>query len=101
MVYKISRKLLPNKATLLTVLCFVTLSFTSLAQSTFGTITGTVTDPSGAVLPNAAVTLTNKSTQAIRTVTTNGEGTYLAINLDPGIYRIETTATGFGKFVRE
>ncbi len=101
MVYKKLRKLLPNKATLMTVVCLITLTLTSLAQSTFGTITGTVTDPSGAVLPNATVTITNKSTQAIRTVTTNGEGTYVAINLDPGVYRIETTATGFGKFVRE
>ena len=101
MVYKNLRKLLPNKATMMAVVCLITLTLTSLAQSTFGTITGTVTDPSGAVLPNATITITSKNTQAIRTVTTNGEGTYLAINLDPGVYRIETTATGFGKFVRE
>lgn len=73
----------------------------SFAQSTFGTITGTVTDPTGAVLPNATVTLTNKNTQAVRTVTANSEGTYLAVNLDPGLYRIEIAASGFAKFVRE
>ncbi len=73
----------------------------SLAQSTFGTITGTVTDPTGAVLPNATLTIINKSTQIIRTVNANGEGNYLAVNLDPGVYRIEVTATGFAKFIRE
>ncbi len=85
--------------TLVTLL--VSGSTISRAQSTFGTITGTVTDPTGAVLPNATLTITNKSTQIVRTVTANGEGNYLAANLDPGIYRIEATAAGFGKFARE
>ena len=86
---------------LMALVVLLSLSLSSFAQSTFGTITGTVTDPTGAVLPNATVTITNKNTQAVRTVTANGEGTYLAVNLDPGVYRIEASATGFGKFVRE
>ncbi len=70
------------------------------AQSTFGTITGTVTDPTGAVIPNATVLLTSRNTQSVRTVTTNAEGNYLVANLDPGLYGIQITVTGFGKSSR-
>ncbi|MFN0122609.1 MAG: carboxypeptidase regulatory-like domain-containing protein [Blastocatellia bacterium] len=70
------------------------------AQSTFGTINGTVSDPTGAVVPNATVTLTNKNRQISRTATTNGEGSYLVTSLDPGIYAVEVSVTGFGKATR-
>ena len=70
------------------------------AQSTFGTVTGTVTDPSGAVIPNATVLLTSRNTQAARTVTTNAEGNYLVANLDPGLYSVEITVTGFAKMAK-
>lgn len=81
---------------LLTVL--LTSSHISLAQSTFGSITGTVTDPTGALLPNVSVIVTNKNTQASRTVTTSAEGTYLIANLDPGFYTVEVKAAGFARF---
>ena len=72
-----------------------------LAQSTFGALTGTVVDQAGAVIPKATVVITNLGTQTSRTVTTNSEGGYLAVNLDPGHYRIAVELSGFGKTVRE
>src|SRR5438552_1164093 len=68
-----------------------------LAQSTYASITGAVTDPNGAVVSGARVTILNKQTQMSRTTTTNGEGVYLAANLDAGVYTITVEATGFSK----
>ena len=55
--------------------------------SSAGAILGTVSDPSGAVVPEAQVTLTNTATQQARTVTTNGSGFYSAEALLAGTYR--------------
>lgn len=66
------------------------------AQSTVtGAISGTVSDPQGGVVPNAAVTITNVGTNAKVTVNTNDSGGYRATSLQPGIYRIEVTGGGF------
>lgn len=66
------------------------------AQTTVtGALSGTVTDPSGAVIPNATVTIENTSNGAKRTVTTNGEGHYTASNLPPGTYTVSAAASGF------
>jgi hypothetical protein len=66
------------------------------AQSTVtGAIAGTVTDPQGGVVPNAAVTITNVGTNVKISVTTNSDGGYRATNLQPGIYRIEVVGGGF------
>src|SRR5262245_59675339 len=71
------------------------------AQSTFGTMTGTVTDPSGAVVPGATVTVTNVRTQAVRTTVTAADGTYLLTNLDAGTYEITTSLSGFADGVQQ
>ncbi|HWQ36752.1 MAG TPA: carboxypeptidase-like regulatory domain-containing protein, partial [Blastocatellia bacterium] len=84
---------------LLVTVFLLTCSLASPAQSTFGTITGTVTDPTGALLPGATVVVTSKTTQLPRTVTTNAEGIFLVANLDPGIYSIEVKASGFASSV--
>lgn len=66
------------------------------AQSTVtGGISGRVTDPQGAVVPNATVTVTNLGTNQVLTVTANDDGAYRATNLQPGKYRVETTVSGF------
>ena len=65
------------------------------AQTTTARLTGVVTDPSGAVLANATVTLTNRATGQIRTVQTNGEGLYVAVSLPPAAYDVAVTANGF------
>ena len=66
------------------------------AQSiTSGDITGTITDPSGARVPNATVTLTNMNTNASHTATTTQDGTYRFAFLPQGRYRVSVRATGF------
>jgi len=65
------------------------------AQVSGATLSGTVTDSSGAVIPNAQVAILDVSTGVTRTVTTGGAGFYTAPNLLPGIYEIRATAPGF------
>jgi len=65
------------------------------AQRTQGTISGTVSDPSGAVIPNAEVTATMEGTGVKRTVMTNGSGFYTITNLDPGTYAVSVKMAGF------
>jgi len=65
------------------------------SQTTFGSITGTVTDPSGAVIPGARVTVTNEGTGGEREVITTGSGVFNVPNLNPGIYSVRVEATGF------
>ncbi len=62
---------------------------------TAGVVTGTVSDPSGAAVPNAAVTLTNVETDTSQKVTTNEEGNYRFAFVPPGTYRIAVAANGF------
>jgi hypothetical protein len=64
-------------------------------QSVFGTITGQVTDPSGAVIGSAEVKVTNVNTGVVRTSTTNEVGIYIANSLPPGVYKVEAGAPGF------
>ena len=70
-------------------------SSSAIAQTTFGAITGTVTDPSGSVVPGAQVTITNEGTGAVRKVTTASDGVYNAPDLGTGTYQVRVEATGF------
>jgi outer membrane receptor protein involved in Fe transport len=65
------------------------------AQVAGATLTGTVTDTSGAVVPNVQVAITDTATGVTRTVTSNGAGLYIASNLLPGTYDVKATAPGF------
>jgi Carboxypeptidase regulatory-like domain len=67
------------------------------AQSDFGTISGYVRDPSGAVIPNASVTVTNLS-GIERKASTNESGYYVVTNLPPGFYKVTAEASGFQKY---
>src|SRR5207247_10499937 len=67
------------------------------AQQFYGTITGTVTDPSGAVVPNATVKVTNVDTNVTSTLKTNRAGVYVASSLIVGTYRGEAEAAGCKK----
>ena len=58
-------------------------------------ITGTVTDPTGAVVPGVQVVVTNQATNVVVTETTNGSGYYTAESLAPGDYTVSTRKTGF------
>jgi outer membrane receptor protein involved in Fe transport len=65
------------------------------AQVAGATLTGTVKDSSGAVIPNAQVAITDTATGVTRTVSPGSAGLYTAPNLLPGTYEIRVTATGF------
>jgi hypothetical protein len=71
---------------------------TPLLHAQFNAILqGTVTDPSGAVMPGATVTLTNNETNAKQTQTTSGEGFYRFTGLAPGHYTVAAEATNFNR----
>ncbi len=71
------------------------------AQVSGATLAGTVTDSSGAVIPNAQVSITHVATGVTRNVTTGGAGFYTAPNLLPGTYEIRVTAPGFSTQVQK
>jgi hypothetical protein len=66
-----------------------------LAQAQQATIVGTVTDPSGAVVPNVDVTLTNTDTGVSHVIPTNDAGQYVAVDLQIGHYKVKAEAKGF------
>jgi hypothetical protein len=67
----------------------------AMAQADLGSINGTVTDASGAMVAKAAVTVTNLATGAIRTSVTNSKGEYTVSQLNPATYNVTITAPGF------
>jgi len=67
------------------------------AQFDTGTISGSITDPSGAVVPNASVTVTNTGTSLTKTVRTDGSGHFVASALPFGNYQVSATASGFNE----
>ena len=73
----------------------------AFAQSYTGTIVGSVKDSSGAVLPHAAVTITNQQTDQQASVTADLEGRYTSLPLPPGQYRVEAGLQGFRRAARE
>src|SRR4051812_32428909 len=85
------------KWTAILALCLAS-AVTLHAQSTFGTILGTVRDNSGAVVPNATIRITNTDENTSREVVSSSDGDYQAINTKPGHYRIVANAQGFQSF---
>lgn len=67
------------------------------SQANTGQITGIVSDATGAVVPNAVVTLISNATNATQTQTTSDDGIYRFVLLQPGIYTVKTTASGFAE----
>jgi len=67
----------------------------ALAQSDRGSVTGKVTDNTGAVLPGATITLTNEATGVNQTATANPSGDYVFQLLNPGSYKLSVDAKGF------
>ena len=66
-----------------------------VSGQTGGQITGEVRDPSGAAIPNAAVTVTNTATNVTRSTTTNTSGLYSFPDLTPGLYQVKVNSPGF------
>lgn len=79
----------------LLVLCALVLCLPLLALAQEATIVGTVTDPSGAAVPNATITATNAETGLIRSTTTSDNGDYLISELRIGHYDVKAESTGF------
>jgi hypothetical protein len=77
------------------VLGIISVTHVLCAQSTTGTIYGTVADPSGASIPGCKVTARNVATGVSQSTVTNGSGDYTFATVDPGDYSVSTTATGF------
>jgi hypothetical protein len=74
----------------------------ALAQlSGSGTITGTITDPSGAAVPGASVTIRNTDTGIERKIESNDAGNYVAAFLQPGHYEVEVGKSGFAGVLRK
>jgi hypothetical protein len=70
------------------------------AQSFYGSIVGTVTDASGAIVPGVEVTVTNIATNEKHTIKTDSAGAYRAVSLVPSTYRVEVQAANFKRFVQ-
>jgi hypothetical protein len=71
------------------------------AQSTFGTINGVITDATGALVPNAKVTVRNEETGIAREISSDNGGYYEASHLQPGRYTVTVEQAGFRQFVRQ
>lgn len=86
-----------SKELVMTILICGCFCFSVLAwsQAVTATVVGTVTDSTGAVVPNATVKLTNQGTGAVATQQTNGSGNYEFTFLTPGTYSVDITARGF------
>src|SRR5438067_12322173 len=84
-----------NFRTAVLLLCAACCCF---GQGTTATISGNVTDPTGAAIAAAKVTATNLTTNVSRTVMTQSDGSYSLLFLPIGTYRVEISAAGFKKF---
>ncbi len=87
------------KARVSAILC-VLLFVGSLAFAQEATIVGTVTDPSGSVLPNVNITITSTDTGKVSNINTNGAGQYVAPDLKIGHYTVKAEISGFNTVIR-
>jgi len=81
--------------------CLLILTGIAVAQTDRGTITGTVSDPAGAVIPGATVQAKNIGTSAEYTGATTTTGNYTLAQLPPGVYQVTVSMSGFKTFVRQ
>ena len=95
----LGNRLRQKTALFLEMALLVILAFGSTAQGQeAGQISGTVTDPTGAVVPNATVAVKNLGTNAVRTVTSSSTGAYVVTGLQPANYEVTVTGPGFHPF---
>jgi Carboxypeptidase regulatory-like domain len=80
------------------VLCFAAFGRSARAQSTTGSVVGSIADSTGSVIPNATITLTNNATGDKRTVITADSGDYQFLSIPPGEYTLTVEAQGFRRY---
>jgi len=92
-----------GKGLIVTLLVIAALTQVIYAQTqiTTGTIQGTVTDANGAAVPDAGVEVKNLGTNATRTTATDEEGRFIVLQLQPGLYNVTVTKSGFATLVAE
>jgi hypothetical protein len=88
-----------RKALTLAVVLFAVRSHVVNAQSTFGSIVGTVRDASGAVVADASVRIQNLNENTIRELKSSADGNYEALNLKPASYSVAVSHAGFQSYV--
>lgn len=95
-----SKRVAVSLAVIFTLAFSLIVSAPTHAQVTGATLTGTIRDTSGAVVPNALVSIRNPATGSSRDVTSNQDGFYSAPNLLPAVYEATASATGFASQVK-
>jgi Carboxypeptidase regulatory-like domain/TonB-dependent Receptor Plug Domain len=92
----LTRRLGPGRFVMATMaLVFALAVVPATGQERFSGLTGTVSDASGAVLPGATVTITNKETGKVYTLVTGADGVYRILDLEPGRYSVKYELSGF------
>ena len=90
---------MPRYKTLTIVLAsLVAIQQMGYSQTTFASVTGTVTDPAGALVPNATITATNAETNIQSTAKSNDSGVFTIAQLKEGRYTVRAEAPGFRSF---
>ena len=80
--------------------CLILVAGLAWSQSITGTLTGTVIDPTGAVVPNVNITLTNTASGDVRRTVSNSEGYFTFAAVPAGTYDLSTEAAGFQKYIQ-
>src|SRR5215471_12337947 len=83
---------------LLVLLLLAVLPPAAISQSVTGQISGTVTDPAGAIVVGATVQLTHQISKQVREFRTEAAGTFVFVGLVPGVYDIKITQPGFKNY---
>ncbi|MGB0123554.1 MAG: carboxypeptidase-like regulatory domain-containing protein [Silvibacterium sp.] len=86
---------------LLTFLLAIAGTVSMHAQTSYGSLVGTVADSTGAIVAGAEITVTNAGTNAIQKTTTGGAGNYSFVNLNPGVYSVTAARSGFESVTRD
>ena len=82
-------------------LIFLFAAISAFAQAGRGSVSGTVTDPNGALVPGAQVTLLNHATGVSQHTVTTASGLYTFISLNPGVYQLTASQTGFSSVAQD
>jgi len=80
-------------------ICMCASPISLCAQTTYATITGTITDADGAVLPGVRIRMRNVETNISSEIVSNAEGVYTITQLREGIYTLSAQASGFREFI--